>query len=104
LVIELKEHEHKRSLKRIFAAHPEVNEEIVKSANDEVEEIPAPPAAEDTPPPPPLSEDTPPPPADNPEPGLPTKNSATLLNNPKTYVTASLLICSVILSNTFYYM
>jgi len=68
LVIELKEHEHKRSLKRIFAAHPEVNEEIVKSANDEVEEIPAPPPSEDTPPPPPLSEDIPPPPADNPEP------------------------------------
>ena len=32
-----------------------MNEEIVKSANDELEEIPAPPPSEDTPPPSPLS-------------------------------------------------
>eukprot|EP00088_Acartia_fossae_P021570 TRINITY_DN2297_c0_g1_i10.p1 TRINITY_DN2297_c0_g1~~TRINITY_DN2297_c0_g1_i10.p1 ORF type:complete len:250 (-),score=60.84 TRINITY_DN2297_c0_g1_i10:118-867(-) len=35
LVIELKEHEHKRSLKRIFAAHPEVSPEIISSAQEE---------------------------------------------------------------------
>lgn len=35
LVIELKEHEHKRSIKRIFTAHPEVSPEIISSAQEE---------------------------------------------------------------------
>jgi len=86
LVIELKEHEHKRSIKRIFTAHPEVSPEIISSAQEEDK-------PKDEPPPPPsliptgdeenLGADVPPPiqshlDSETKQPKIPTKMKKTL--------------------------
>jgi hypothetical protein len=117
LVIELKEHEHKRSLKRIFQAHPEVSAEIISSAQEENEEKPPqpPPPSEDQPnqPLPPGSAPNPAGCAPVPNPagcapvpnpaGVPTQHSEALLKNPNVYICAVLIACAY-LSEFIYFM
>jgi hypothetical protein len=108
LVIELKEHEHKRSIKRIFTAHPEVSPEIISSAQEEDK------PKDEPQPPPPLTptgdeenqgEDVPPPIQSHLDSGLPTQQSSSplvIFKSPNTYIGVTLMACAILADFVYY--